>query len=76
VLRAEDVWALSSIRSKMFLADEFWQTVALGALIGWIIALLCVKVWENKVATKIEIRIKKLPQEHGEGLCWEVSRIF
>ena len=76
MLRAEDVWALSSSLSKMFLADEFWQTVALGALIGWIIVLLCVKMWENKVTTKREIRRKKLPQEHDEGLCWEVSRIF
>jgi len=58
-----------AVFKKMFLTDEFWQTVALGALIGWIIALLCVKVWGNKLGVKKEIRRQKVPQEHDERLC-------
>ena len=37
-----------------------------GAVIGAIITLLCVKMWEKKVAAKRGKREKKEPEEHDE----------
>ena len=49
----------------MFPSDDFWQIPVFGALIGALITLLCVKVWENQRAEREE-KEKKLPSEHDE----------
>ena len=49
----------------MFPSDDFWQSPVFGALIGALITLLGVKVWENQRAEREE-REKKLPSEHDE----------
>ena len=49
----------------MFPANEFWLSPVFGALIGVLITLLCVKVWENQQAER-EDRGKKLSSEHDE----------
>lgn len=52
---------------EMFSLVELWCSVVLGAIIGGIIAALCVKMWENNGAAILRERGgQNLPQEHDE----------
>jgi len=57
--------AIDNLAEMFFLIGLFWSVV-LGA-IGGIIAVTCVKMWENNGAPNLrENREQNLPQEHDE----------
>ena len=60
-------WSLK----RMFSMETILQSPVFGALIGAIITLLCVKLWEKKEAAR---RDKKRPQEHDERF-WFVKTV-
>ena len=47
----------------MFSVEDLLKSAVLGALIGAVITVLCVKLWQEKESARRE---KKRPQEHGE----------
>jgi len=57
----------------MFPSDEFWQSAAFGAVVGGIITVVLLKLWEKKGAglrmTGARNKSKKRPTEHDERFC-------
>ena len=50
----------------MLPSGKFLASLVSGAVIGAMITLLCLKMWEKKVAAKRGKRGKKEPEEHDE----------
>ena len=53
----------------MFFSDEFWKNEAFGALIGGIITVVLLKLWEKLRMTGARNKSKKGPTEHDERFC-------
>lgn len=54
---------------RMLLSDEFWQNAAFGAIIGGIITLLLMKLWDKDGGLLGNTRntpVRKRPTEHDE----------
>ena len=54
----------------MFRFDEFWSSALFGAVIGGIVVVVLLKLWEKKGAalekTGVGDKSNKLPTEHDE----------